>query len=565
MSFNVFRNMSIRGKVLSAFGFVLALVVALGVYGIDRLADVNASAAEIRDNWLPATHDLGVIGLNGEQFRARQGALMMARTDQERANAESQMKDTLDNWEAAWRTYEPTVVPGEERQLVDEWSAAWKQEVALSQQLATLVKQNEHDKALALYNGEMRDAMDRYRTGLQKDLELNTREGVKEANRGAAKYASARWWIIGCAVLAAILCLAAGLMIVAGVSKPVSALAEAMRRLAANDMAAAIPGVGRADEIGHMASAVQVFKDSMIESERLRAEQEKLKERAAAERKADMQRLAQEFEATVGEIVGTVSSSSTELEAAAATLSKTADTTQQLSTAVAAASEQASANVQSVASATEELTSSVTEIGRQVQESSRISTEAVGQAQTTDDRITKLAQAANRIGDVTQLITSIAEQTNLLALNATIEAARAGEAGKGFAVVAQEVKQLAAQTAKATNEISAQIAEMQSATQDSVSAIKEIGGTISRISGIATAIASAVEEQGAATQEITRNVQQAASGTQQVSGNIADVSRIAAETGSASSQVLTSAQSLANESNRLKLEINKFLATVRAG
>jgi methyl-accepting chemotaxis protein len=349
-----------------------------------------------------------------------------------------------------------------------------------------------------------------------------------------------------------------------GISRPITGMTGAMTALAGGDHAVEIPARDNVDEIGSMAKAVQVFKDNMIEAERLRAEQERQKQHTEAERRKMMMTLADDFEKAVGGIVQTVSSSSSQLEAAARTLTKTADTTQQLSTSVAAASEEASTNVQSVASATEELTASVGEIGRQVHESSRISNEAVSQAQKTDDRINKLSQAASRIGDVTKLITSIAEQTNLLALNATIEAARAGAAGKGFAVVAQEVKQLAAQTAKATSEISGQIAEMQAATQESVVAIKEIGGTIGRISEIASTIAAAVEEQGAATQEITRNVQQAAAGTTQVASNITDVNRGAAETGSASAQVLSSAGSLSTESNRLKQEMGKFLATVRA-
>jgi methyl-accepting chemotaxis protein len=309
---------------------------------------------------------------------------------------------------------------------------------------------------------------------------------------------------------------------------------------------------------------VQVFKDNMIKTRQLEAEADETEQRNAAQRKADMHRLADGFQAAVGNIVDTVSSASSELETAARRLTKTAEVTQELSGAVAAASEQASANVQSVASATEEMTSSVNEISRQVQESSRIAGDAVRQAQQTDQRINQLSQAAGRIGDVVKLITAIAEQTNLLALNATIEAARAGDAGRGFAVVASEVKQLASQTAKATEEISTQIAGMQSATQESVAAIKEIGGTIGRISEIASTIAAAVEEQGAATGEIARNVSEAAKGTAQVASNITDVNRGAGEAGSASAQVLASAQSLSSESHHLKAEVGKFLATVRA-
>jgi methyl-accepting chemotaxis protein len=231
---------------------------------------------------------------------------------------------------------------------------------------------------------------------------------------------------------------------------------------------------------------------------------------------------------------------------------------------VAAASEEASTNVQSVASATEELSSSISEIGRQVQESARMATDAVGQARSTNDRVSELSKAASRIGDVVELINTIAGQTNLLALNATIEAARAGEAGRGFAVVASEVKALAEQTAKATGEIGQQISGIQSATQVSVNAIRDISGTIEKLSEISSTIAAAVEEQGAATQEISRNVQQAALGTTQVSAHITDVRQGASETGSASAEVLSAAQSLSGDSNRLKLEVGKFLDSVRA-
>jgi methyl-accepting chemotaxis protein len=325
-------------------------------------------------------------------------------------------------------------------------------------------------------------------------------------------------------------------------------LAGAMDEMRDGHYDVAIPHVGRPDEIGVMARAVEGFRENFVRF----AQEDSARKNAevSAERKSLLAKLAGDFEAVIGNIVGAVSSASGELTSTATTLTRTAETTQQLSSTVAAASGHASTNVQSVASSTEEMSSSVAEIARQ--------------AQKTDQRINKLAQAATRIGDVTQLITSIAEQTNLLALNATIEAARAGEAGKGFAVVAQEVKQLASQTAKATSEISTQIAEMQAATQDSVAAIKEIGGTIGRISEIATTIASAVEQQGAATHEITRNVQQAASGTAQVANNIAAVSDGAAKTGTASADVLTAAQALSGQSKRLRTEVEKFLATVRA-
>jgi len=349
-----------------------------------------------------------------------------------------------------------------------------------------------------------------------------------------------------------------------GVAKPIRAIVALLQQLASGNYDVEIHGADRKDEVGDVAQAAVVFKDHGLAKIRMETEQKEAETRSAAQRRADMLRLADSFESAVGEIVQTVSSASTELEASATSLTGTAGRSQTLATTVAAASEEASTNVNSVASATEELSSSVNEISRQVQESARMAGEAVEQARRTNDRVGELSKAASRIGDVVELINTIAGQTNLLALNATIEAARAGEAGRGFAVVASEVKALAEQTAKATSEIGEQISGIQAATQESVGAIREISGTIERLSEISSTIAAAVEEQGAATQEISRNVQQAAQGTQQVSANITDVQRGASETGSASSQVLSAAQTLSSDSNRLKLEVGKFLDNVRA-
>jgi methyl-accepting chemotaxis protein len=346
---------------------------------------------------------------------------------------------------------------------------------------------------------------------------------------------------------------------------PVAAMTEAMERLATGDIRIEVPSRDSSDEIGAMARAVEVFKQNAVDRQRLEDEKVQNEKRSIQERYTALARLADTFSGSVGGIIDTVTATATELEAAASTLTRTAETTHDLAGAVAGASEDASTNVQSVATAAEELFASVNEIGRQVQQSTTIAAQAVKQAEATDARISDLSQAASRIGDVVQLITAIAEQTNLLALNATIEAARAGESGRGFAVVAQEVKTLAAQTQKATGDIGAQITGMQAATQQSVGAIKEIGTTISRISEIASIIAAAVEEQSATTQEISRSINRASQSTGEVATKIGEVNRGASETGSASSQVLTSARSLANDGARLKVEVEKFLATVRAG
>jgi len=394
-------------------------------------------------------------------------------------------------------------------------------------------------------------------------LEKHRQHSIEIAQAASSQYTSVRFAIIAGCILISVLVLAGALWIGRSITGPLGALTKAMTALAGGGAEVAIPCLDRGDEVGEMAAAVKVFKNNMLEIERLRVDQIETGKRQSQQRRAEMAKVAEDFEAAVGEIVETVSSASTELETSARTLTSTAASSQALASKVAGASEEASSNVQSVASATEELSSSVHEIGRQVQESARMAGEAVDQARQTNDRVSELSKAASRIGDVVELINTIAGQTNLLALNATIEAARAGEAGRGFAVVASEVKALAEQTAKATGEIGQQISGIQSATQESVAAIKGISATIQKLSEISSTIAAAVEEQGAATQDISRSVQRAAEGTMQVSSNVADVQRGASETGSALSQLLAAAQSLSGNSKRLKLEVGKFLNSVR--
>ena len=363
---------------------------------------------------------------------------------------------------------------------------------------------------------------------------------------------------------AAAVVLALGLWLVRAMTGRIAALTSVMQRLADQDLTVEVPSSEDRDEIGVMAGTVQVFKDSMVEAGRIRSEQDQVKARNEAEKRAAMQRLADEFEASVTGVVEIVSSASTELQSTAQSMSATAEETSRQSQAGASASEQASTNVQSAASAAEELSSSISEISRQVTESTRIAGDASEQASRTNTQIHGLAEAAQRIGDVVKLINDIAGQTNLLALNATIEAARAGDAGKGFAVVASEVKSLANQTATATEEISTKIAEMQAATDQSVQAVRLIGQTIEQINEIATAIASAVEQQGAATREIARNVQEASTGTHDVSFTIAEVTRSATDTGSASHQVLEAAGELSRNAETLRGQVDGFLARIRA-
>jgi methyl-accepting chemotaxis protein len=381
---------------------------------------------------------------------------------------------------------------------------------------------------------------------------------IKAELASVQRYVS--WSICITALLAAALALLFGRWL----SIPLVKMARAMEGLSQGDLDSKIESIDRRDEIGMISRALSVFHAKSLENRQLTAEQAGVRERADAGRRDAMLQVADRFEREIGKSIQTLSTASVDIETAAGTLTKTAETTQVLSGTVAAASEQSSVSVQSVAAASEQMVSSVTEIGRQVQASQQVASAAVQQAEETNARIAELSQSAGRIGEVVKMISAVAEQTNLLALNATIEAARAGEAGRGFAIVASEVKALAGQTAKATEEISAQIAQMQTATQHSVAAIMEIGSTITHISDISSAIAAAVEEQGATTQEVARNVQQAAQGATQVAGSIAEVNRGAADTGAAAEQVHGSARELLSESNHLKSEVEKFLASVRA-
>jgi methyl-accepting chemotaxis protein len=558
----VLTRLSIGTKLFAIVSFLFFVIASIGGFSFLQMRSINTAAQDIQTQWLPSVRWIGEMRVQSARFRAVLRDHLIV-SDAERADVDKNLAARKADFEKAAKAYQPLISSSAERELADQLEKQWQNFASASADVQSLANKGDVAAAKDINAKKVVPVGRAMDATLAKLVELNDKGAEVAGQSAEATYLSA---IRLMAVLLAgtvILGLGAAIYMVRDISRGIGSILEPMGQLTSGELSVEIPHQGETTEIGRIANALQIFKDALI-AKKASDDAANADSAFKAARADRISTATGDFETMIGELVDSLASASTELEASATTLTKTSDVTMSLSNSAATASHTVTQNIQAVAAATEEITSSVNEIGRQVHESSRVADNAVSQARKTDESIAKLSLAADRIYDVVKLITEVAEQTNLLALNATIEAARAGEAGRGFAVVASEVKALATQTAKATGEISAQIADMQSATADTVAAIREISSTITQVSEVSSAIAAAVEQQGAATQEIARNVQQSAQLSTQVASEVTEVNRGSSETSSASGQVLSAAQSLARESDHLKNEVEKFLNTVRA-
>tara|TARA_R110001583_G_scaffold17679_2_gene71257 strand:- start:32186 stop:33874 length:1689 start_codon:yes stop_codon:yes gene_type:complete len=558
-----FSNLKISRKLVVAFGVMLVLNIFASVFAIIKMQTINSTSTEIAVNWLPSIKVINEINDSVNKMRLFQLAHVLSNDADDMAAYESKIQQQIATEQREAKTYETLISSPEERAmwqkasaLITKYDKAWEEILGLSR-----ANQNAQARDLMLGDGEK--LVVEIREILQGLVKMNQEGGNAASARGDDEYAWSRLLMICVAVFVAVLTIGFSIILSRGIATPIVNMTAVMSCLAAGDKSAEIPDMDRKDEIGEMAAAVQVFRDNMIEAERL-AQVEETRNRDRAARTERIDGLTREFDRDAGMTIAAVASAATELQSNAQSLSSQSDKATHQASTVASAATQATGNVQTVASAAEQLSASISQIANDVAQAAAVSKEAVDQAGHTGRVVGNLQQSAVKIGEVVSLINDIASQTNLLALNATIEAARAGEAGKGFAVVASEVKNLANQTARATADIGEQISATRSATDEAVKAIADIVETIEKVNEIASSIAAAIEEQQVATGEIARNVEEAARGTQDVNSNIYEVTNAVQGTGEVAKDVLQASSELSREAEKMRTIVSTFLDNVKS-